>query len=273
MLRSMRASTLAFVAATSVVVPCAAVAQGQPESPSVRDYCVKVEPAKGPEFEAFVKDVTLPLARSRAETGEFAWFLVARGVVPAGSSAPCDYRVVYGYKGLPPEPLTNDALAAQLKRAKLVLTVDQMVAKRSALSHLASVEIWSGIDTIGPEMEKDNYVRLNHYQVKDGEFTEWIRLEKSTWKPLMEAWLKEGGKGAWSVNALDMPGGESTPYNGMTVDVFPDWSGLLHGVPAESLWTKVHPDLDITAAFNRLGKVRSIHDVEVYKIVDIVRSK
>lgn len=273
MFESIRPSALVFVAATIAVVPCTAFAQGQTEPPTVRDNCVKVEPGKGAEFEAYLKDVTMPLARSRAESGEFAWFLVASSVVPSGSSAPCDYRIVYGYKGLPAEPLSNDALAAAVKRAKLPMTADQMLAKRNALSHLVKVEIWSRVDGLGPETEKDNYVRLNHYQVKEGEFSEWIRLEKTTWKPLMEAWLKAGGKGAWSVNALEMPGGESTPYNGVTVDVFPDWSGLMHGVPADQLWTKVHPDVDITAAFNRLEKIRSIHDVEVYKVVDIVKAK
>jgi hypothetical protein len=273
MFESIRPSALVFVAATIAVVPCTALAQGQTEPPTVRDNCVKVEPGKGAEFEAYLKDVTVPLARSRAESGEFAWFLVASSVVPAGSSAPCDYRIVYGYKGLPAEPLSNDALAAAVKRAKLPMTADQMLAKRNALSHLVKVEIWSQVDGIGPDTEKDNYVRLNHYQVKQGEFSEWLRLEKSIWKPLMEAWLKAGGKGAWSVNALEMPGGDSTPYNGLTVDLFPDWTGLMHGVPANQLWTKVHPDVDITAAFNRLDKVRSIHDVEVYKVVDIVKAK
>src|SRR5262249_57558399 len=83
-------------------------AQAPAEIPTVRDYCVKVLPSKGPEFEAFVRDVTMPLARARGEAGEFSWFLVASGVVPAGTSAPCDYRFVYGYKGDPPEAATKD---------------------------------------------------------------------------------------------------------------------------------------------------------------------
>ena len=127
--------------------------------------------------------------------------------------------------------------------------------------------------SIGPQLEKDNYVQLNHYNVKSGEGDEWIRLEKTYWKALMDAWLKAGGKGAWSVNTLGWPRGESTPYNGMTVDVFPDWSTLVRGVPLDQLWSKVHPTISASDAFNRMDKVRSVHDVEVYKIVEVVRGK
>jgi len=72
------------------------------------------------------------------------------------------------------------------------------------------------------------------------------------------------------VHGLWMPGGDSTPYNAMTVDLFPDWNALLLGVPGPELWPKAHPNLPFTEFFNHLEKIRSIHDVEVYKIVDVV---
>lgn len=251
----------------------ASFAQGQTEPPTVRNYCIKVAPGKGAEYEAFLKDVTLPLARARADAGEFAWFIAESAVVPAGSSAPCDYRMVYGYKGLPPEVPSKDALAAGLKRAKLNLSVDEMVAKRNALTQLVGVDIEYQIDGIGPQPEKDSYVQLNHYKVKYGEFGEWTRLETTYWKALMDAWLKAGGKGTWSVNSLRMPSGDSTPYNALTVDLFPDWSSLIRGVPLTELWPKVHPNTTFNDVFDRLERVRSVHDVEVYKIIEVVRGK
>src|SRR5262249_52287140 len=163
-------------------------------------------------------DVTMPLARARGEAGEFSWFLVASGVVPAGTSAPCDYRFVYGYKGDPPEAATKDAITAALKRTSLKMTYDDVVAPRNALSQLVSVEIWGQLEGVGMSPEKDSYVQLNHYNVKYGEFDEWRRLETTYWKPLVEAWLKGGGKGGWGLNALLMPAGDATPHNALTVD-------------------------------------------------------
>jgi len=248
-------------------------AQGQAEQPTVREYCIKVAPGKATEYEAYLRDVAVPLAQARADSGEFAWSVVARGVIPAGTSARCDYRVAYGYKGLPPEEISKEALDAALKRARLNLTSDALIAKRSALTSLVAAEIWFRIDGIGPDVEKGGYIRFNHYKVQNGELDEWVRLETTYWKALMDAWLKAGGKGAWGVYGLGMPGGDSTPYNGMTVDFFPDWKGLMQGVPMTELWPKVHPNTTPTDTFNRLDKVRSIHDVEFYKVVEVVRGK
>jgi len=179
----------------------------------------------------------VPLAQARADAGEFAWFAVSRGVVPAGSSASCDYRGAYGYKGLPPEEISTEALDAALKRAKLTLTADQLIAKRTSLTSLVAAEIWYQIDSIGPPAEKGSYLRLNPYKVENGEMDEWIRME------------------------------------GLTVDIFPDWNGLMQGVPVTELWPKVHPDTTPTDTFNRYDRVRSVHDVELYKIVELVRRK
>jgi hypothetical protein len=253
----------------SVFVSSAFTQEQNPPPPTVRDYCVKVAPGKSTEFETFVRDVSVPLNRSRADAGEFDWFLVARGVVPAGSTAKCDYRVVYGFKGLPPETLSNDQLDAALKRAKLNMTAKEMVARRDALSQLVDVEIWYGIDSTGSPLGKGSYVRLNHYSIKPGAMDDWRRLETSYWKPLVDAWIKSGAKGSWGLNGLLMPQGDNLPYNALTYDGFADWNSLIQGVPF-STWSKVHPHTEATDVFDRLERVRSIHDVEVYKVIEAV---
>ncbi len=266
-----------MLAAVSITVGLATAgtsfAQTAPDPGTIRDYCIKVAPGKVADYETFVKDVTLPLARARAEAGEFAWLLVARGVFPAGSSARCDYRIVYGYKGLPPEVASKETLSAALKRAKLTMSFDEMVARRDALTHLVGVELWYAIDGVGSDVEKDNYVVLNHNTVKDGQFAEWQKLETTYWKPLVEAWLKAGGKGSWSISSLRWPTGTSAPYSSLSVDVFQDWNSMVRGVPLNDLWPKVHPKITSAEVFERLAKTRSVYDQEVYKVVDVVNAK
>lgn len=262
------------VAITAALIPVApGFAQGQPDPPTLRDYCIKVAPGKATEYETFLRDVVVPLARARVEMGESAWFIAESAVSPAGSSAPCDYRLVYGYKGLPPEAASKETLAAGLKRAKLTLTVDDFIARRTALTQLVSVDLWSFIDGVPWSDEKGHYVRINHYKLKYGQFGEWTKLETTYWKAVMEAWQKAGGKGGWVVNGLMMPGGDRVPYDAATVDFFPDWNSLVKGVPADQLWPKVHPTTPATDLFDRLEKVRSIHDIEVYKIIEIVQTR
>lgn len=247
-------------------------AQSQPEVSTARVYCVKVAPGKALEYEAFLRDVTVPLNQSRADAGEFEWFGAERAVAPAGSSARCDYLLAYTYKGMPPEEMTNDQLGAALKRAAMSLTAPQLLEKRTSLIQLVGVEYWGNADAAGPRWTKGSYLRFNLHKVKDGQWDEYLRLER-TWKALVEAWVKAGGKGSWLIAGLGMPGGVTQPFNAATVDVFPDWGGLMQGVPSDQLWPKVHPNLPFTDVEAQKDKVRSPYAFEVYRLVESVERK
>jgi hypothetical protein len=247
----------------------AAFTQQQQQPPTARDYCVKVAPGKSAEFEAFLHDVSVPLNQSRANAGEFEWFLAERAAIPAGSSAKCDYRIVYGYKGLPPETPSSEQMDAALKKAKINMSAKDWAAKRDALTQLVDVEIWYYVDAFGPSQAKGSYLRFNHYNIKPGAMQDWQRLETTYWKPMVQEYVKGGGKGFWGVMGLAMPEGDNLPYNAGTIDVFPDWNSLLQGVPF-SLWPKVHPNTDATEVFDRLDKVRSRASIEIYKIIELV---
>ena len=250
-----------------------AFAQGQPEVSTVRVYCVKVAPGKTADYEAFLRDVTVPLNQSRADAGEFEWYGAERAVVPAGSSATCDWALAYRYKGTMPEEPTNEQLGTALKRAGLGLTAAQMVEKRSALVQLVGVEYWYVIDAAGPGWTKGSYVNVNYHNVRSDQQDEYVRLER-TWKTLVETWLKEGGKGSWAVVGLGMPSGDSQPYNAATLDVFPDWDGMVKaGSSLLALWPKAHPDLKLDDVEAQKGKVRSIHSRALYKLVESVERR
>jgi hypothetical protein len=268
-----RLSTLCVLSVLAAAGADLALAQSQPDVWTTREYCVKVVPGKGPAYEAFLRDVALPLNQSRADAGEFEWHGVGRAVVPVGSSARCDYRLAYTYKGNPPEEATSDQLNAALKRAGLSLTAEQLAEKRSALIQLISMDIWYTFENLGPQWAKGSYLKFNHWNVKGGQYEEYLRLERTTWKPLMEAWLKAGGTGSWVLVGLWMPGGEAVPYNAMTIDVFPTWDGLLKGVPLDDLWSKVHPDKTVAQAMGEMDKVRSLYTQEIFRLVERVERR
>ena len=268
-----RALTSCFVSFAAGLGVGAAQAQAPQEVWTTREYCVKVAPGKGPAYEAFLRDVTVPLNQSRADAGEFEWFGAERAVVPVGSSARCDYRLAYTYKRNPPEEATTDQLNAALKRAGLNLTAEQLAEKRSALVQLVSMDIWYTFENVGPQWTKGSYLRFNHWNAKTGQYEEYLRLERTTWKPLMEAWLKAGGAGSWVLVGLWMPSGAAVPYNAMTIDVFPTWDGLLKGVPTDDLWSKVHPGTTLAQVLSEQDKVRSLHAQEVFRLVERVERR
>jgi hypothetical protein len=268
-----RLSILCVVSLAAGLSAGSALAQGQPELSTVRLYCVKVAPGKAADYEAFLRDVTVPLNQSRADAGEFEWFGAERAVVPAGSSARCDYVLAYRYKGTMPEEATNEQLGAAVKRAGLSLTAAQLVEKRSALLQLVAVEYWWIVDGAGPAWTKGSYVHVNYHNVRSGQWDEYVRLER-TWKTNFEGWLKEGGKGSWGLVGLGMPSGDSQPYNAATLDVFPDWDAAVKAGPSlEASWPKAHPGVKFEDVEAQKDKVRSIPSRALLKLVESVERR
>src|ERR1035437_6178099 len=220
---------------------CLLVAAAQDQPAYVRDICVKVAPGKGTEFAAMLRDVTAKQMRVRVDEGRAAWFLALSAVVPAGAAARCDYHIVIGYAGFPAETPTAEQTTAELKKAGLNLTSAEYAAKRDSLSSLVNVDIWQVRAEVGPALEKGQYARLNYYRVKPGQQAAWLKLETTGWKPLVES-LKDSHLG-WHLHTLAMPAGEYLHYNALTVDTFPSWTALGQGVPINTAWPKVHPDM------------------------------
>jgi hypothetical protein len=256
----------------AALIASAVFAQDQNQRVIVRDVCVKVAPGKEAQFESFVGEFFMPMEKALADSGELAWWMAVRAVVPAGKSAPCDYRGVEGFHGYPADPDAFEAANAALKRAKLNMTAAEVYAKLGALSELVDVEYWVMADGVGGGQEKGSYLVLNHYKTSNP--SEWLRLEKTYWKPLVAEHVKGGATAGWSAWEMWIPGGgppgDSKPYNVQTVDQFPDWNSLVHGIPLGELWPKVHPNEEMTPFFEADAKAALAYDREIFKVVDIV---
>ena len=71
-----------------------AIAQ-QPAPYYTRANCIKVRDGKGPEYAAYLRDVTTKLAKYRVDSGMAAAFTASQAVFPAGRAAMCDYIIAY----------------------------------------------------------------------------------------------------------------------------------------------------------------------------------
>lgn len=262
-----------FAIGLATLFAAAGYAQNAKEPNTVRSYCIKASPGKNAEAAAFVRNVWMPIDQVRVDAGNFAWDAISRAVVPEGESAPCDFLFVRGYNGFFPAGHSQEEVQAELKRAGLNTNLQEVDAKWASLTRLEHVEYWVNLDGIGTGMQKGYYVRFNHYKVKPDAGPEWLRLEKTYWKPLVDSWIKAGNKSDWAVYRLWMPNGDNQPYDATTVDVFPDWNSMAHGLPLNDLWPKAHPHTDMTEAFDQLDRVRSRYNTEIYKVLDVVQAK
>jgi hypothetical protein len=263
--------TLCFAAGFAALFATAAYAQNAKEPNTVIDYCLKAAPGKYGEAAAFVQDDIVHFDQARANAGAFAWAAIMSGVVPLGQSAPCDFRLVYGYHGFFPD--SEGDLQAELKRGGVNTDLKEFFAKEDSLVPLKNLEYWVNVDGTGTGMQPGYFIRLNHYNVRPNEGAEWSRLETTYWKPLVDDWIKAGNKGDWAAYRLWMPNGDNQAYNAMTVDIFPNWNSMAHGLPLDDLWPKLHPHTDMTEVFDQLERARSRYNTEIYRIINIVQRK
>ena len=263
-------TTFRFCGVLTLGIFCCSMASSQTQDQQSygRDNCVKVKEGKAQEYATYLRDVVVKLAKVRVDAGAVVSYTIAQAVAPAGRAARCDYHILAGYNGFPPEAPSAEQTAADMKKAGLSMNLEAMIAKREELSYLVGVDIWMYRERVGTP-KKGGYARINYDKVHPGMGAEWATLESNGWKQLAEAASKEYGT-AWRAASLAMPGGANLPYNAMTVDIFPSWAALGKGIPARDLWNKVHPSRDMTAHLNRLSTIRDRPRVDTVRLIEVI---
>jgi hypothetical protein len=225
-----------------VALLCLCVSAGAQEQPAVvNTLCLKVDPAKAVEYEAFLRDTVAKGMKAMVGSGEATWFVVSRAVVPSGEAAMCDYVGAVGTSGFPASPLPN-RIGVAVAKAGLQMTPEQYLAKLNTLRRQVTSSIMVTLAVTGDIAEGD-YFRVNQMKIKPGKEAAWRDLESKIWAPVQAERVKAGKLKGWrSMNRM-LPGGTGHPFDAITVDVYPSWAAI--GQPgglAEAV-QKVHPGL------------------------------
>ncbi len=247
---------------------CAVLAAQQAPSGFHAVNCVKIKPEKSTEFHRWVANVVTKLAQSRVESGTISTWYLLRAVEPAGKSAECDYLTVSIYPGAPPEPLAGEQLSAALKKANLSITADEYVVQRDAVATLISYNMMVNQISVG-KANKGGYLAVNY--MKTANLEEWLKLEKELWKPIAEQMVKDGVTSGWSLNIRALGLNSDLPWQGVTVDVYPNWDAVFKDdAQFADRIKKVHPNKDFNEMFDQFGKARTMVKTELYAIEDLI---
>lgn len=255
---------ISFATLSLLLLP---ILHGQtPQNGFMRVLCVKAKDSKYSELKTFMTDTVAKLAKVRVEAGDYTSFVLTEAVAPAGRSAKCDFQLVYGTSGFPGEVKPLDTAA--LQKAGLKMTVEERNTKRDSISYLVSTEYWRARDLVGKAV-KGGYARVNLYKAKG--IGDWMNMELTGWKPLAKMMADEAEGSGWGVYYLALPGGTNLPYNGMTVDLFPNWAAV--GAPnnARARWMKLHPQQDLAAYLDKLGSVAERVEVNTFRLLEVIR--
>jgi hypothetical protein len=233
--------------------------------------CIKIKPENNAEFRKWAAGDVHKLAQSRVDSGATSTWILLRSVIPAGTSAQCDYIVVTMYPGIPPQPMGLEELDAALKKASVAMTAQQYVDRRSSLSTLISNDMFQNRASVGA-FKKGDYFVVNN--MKASNMDDYVAWEKKVWQPVAEAMLKDNLRSGWSLNTRVFPGGTDVKYNAVTVDVYSTWDSIFNNDSQHfyELWKKAHPDMELGTTFEQYDKLRHQGDVDIYVVQDTIKS-
>jgi hypothetical protein len=234
--------------------------------------CVKIKPGKVSEYRKWGAEEFHKFAQGRVDSGAVSTYYRLRAVIPAGTSAECDYVTVWLYPGAPPAPEGIEELGSTLKKAGVNMSGQEFADRRDSLSTLVSNGMFQNQFAVGRAKTGD-YMVVNY--MKTTTVDTWLAFEKNVWKPIAEQMLKDGMQDGWSVNLQVMPLGSDVPYQGVTVDVYSSWDAVFKALvdPAfNDRFKKVHPDMDQDKTFADMQKARSQSWTRLFVIEDMITS-
>lgn len=233
----------------------------------VQSLCIKVEPEKVAQFNKFHAD-TKPVFQARADAGEFSARVWLGAVYPAGMAATCDFMAVTLYPGFPPDPKSVMSLDSALQKAHLPMKASEYVETRGSTSRLRKSELWRHVDGFG-NAEPGNYVRVDYMKVQPNNFADWMKMEREIYKPVHQARMEMGGVKGWVLATMVMPGGSSSPFNAMTVNIYKDWAQVGKPVNYTDAFKKAFPDKDAAQLTSRTASLRDIVRSELFEVLEV----
>jgi hypothetical protein len=259
-----------FLAAATVAAACLAPVCAQTSSPGYHTVaCFKVKPDSGAAYRKFAADEVHKIAQGRVDSGEITTFYLLRAVFPQGQSTECDYMAIAMYSGMP-HLLGTEELSAAIKKSGLAITPEDYVNHRNAVSTLVSAEVFQNQAYVGTAKRGD-YFEVNYMKVGDADIDDYINYEKKIWKPLAEAYLKDGKRTGWSLNLRVMPAGSDLTYQAVTVDIFPSLDAVFADDPQfYDRFKKAHPDMELGTTFEQYGKLRARALIKLFVLEDLV---
>ena len=262
--------TLPLSVCAAALLAASLQAQQQPPPPYQTVVCTKLRPGKtAAEYRQFVTDTTLKVQQARAEAGEIVSWSLLRSVMPAGDEARCDYLSSTLTEG-PPREQRLELLAEGLKKAGVKSTTAEYIARRDSLTRLVSIELWRPVIRVG-QPQKGNYLYLNYMRVHDA--AEYRKFENTVWKPMAEEWVKTGAMSGWIYAVKQLPGGTDVKYAALSADIFPGWDALFKGLGTQGMFAKIHPGQNYQETMERLGKLRSLAELQLLVIEERVAKR
>jgi len=207
---------------------------------------------------------------AKKKAGKLDSWGLSRVLSPAGANSEYDYVARNSYLG-------NVQFAASYEEAfmpanwKTLLTPAEVVLvnRTEKIRTVVKEEVWSEVDKAVNDNTKNWTISVvNYFGSPEGKtVADHIKMEQDIWKPLHAARVKDGNMSGWILRQMDLPFGESMPYNMMAVDLYTNMTQYL--APwFDTYFKKVHPGKKIDDLMKQTGDAENLVKGELRMKVD-----
>lgn len=268
----MKASMLRFALPAFCLLAAQLPGQQSTQPPAAPSYSqtltyLKVAPGKSNEFLRVTREEGMKVAQVRADAGEIITWTLLRSVFPAGEEARADYVISVISEGPPRAPTGSSGLEANLKKAGIAMSSNEYWARRDGVVSRVASELWRIRERVAAP-QKGHYIYLNFMKVSDA--TAYNDFEAKVWRPMAEAWVKEGSMSGWLFATKVLPGGSDTAYSAYSADMHPTWDAAFAARSMQAMFEKVHPGKSYQEASSSMPKLRSLAKRELWVVVERV---
>ncbi len=219
-------------------------------------YIKLKDPSYASQYESLLKYYGKRTAEYGLESKKITGYYALQVIVPSGSNNEYDYQVVVNSDDI--NVLLDDTTPI-LKNAFPGMTdeiVASVVDQFNKVRKIVKTEIYSNVDAVPPTSDPQ-YVQVDYMKPAAGKYSDYLKSESTTWKPVHKERIKLGALSGWQIDAKMLPNGGKEDYDIITVNFFNSLPMMMQGKYEEG-FKAVWPKLNIDKVATEIGNLRTI---------------
>ena len=237
---------------------------------------IKTLPGQGDAYRELIKTYGSKIFQSLLKDGSIqAWYL-HQVLVPSGSSQDYNYvsvTVSADLRSLIDPAVMQKQLFKKILPALSDKKIDSVIARYGQVRHIVKREIYTAYTVaIPPSQTPSKYYWVGFHQPKPGKLSESLQWEKDNWTSIHKAAIASGDMLNWGVYSMGLPYHEENKYSYITVNFFDDLHQFENNFNYDAAIKKAWPNSDMNKIFALPGGEKTVHKMELYKLVDYVNT-
>lgn len=228
-------------------------------------YIKLKDPMYARQYESLLNYYGKAVGEYGVRTGKINGYYVLKVIMPVGSSSNYDYEVVVNSNNI---NVLLDDTSAVLKNAFPGMTDDMVKGVNDQYNNIRTIvkkEIYNTADWIDIT-SSPKYIEIDFMKPADGKYSDYIKAERQTWKPVHQERIKLGVLSAWEIDEKVMPAGDKEMYDVVTANFYDSLPMMLDS-KYEQAFKTVWPKMDMNKVGTDIGALRTMVKSDLLKIM------